>query len=136
MKRCKVCDNQFQPNRPEQVFCSIRCRQVNNGGGRKGQKTGRRKDEFSARMTRDGYLRVYSAHHPFSNGRKEMHEHQVAVEMFLGRALLDTECVHHINGDKTDNRLENLEVMTRAEHSSVHMTEMSKGKPRKAGRFA
>ena len=42
------------------------------------------------------------------------------MEKILGRKLGHNEVVHHINGDKTDNRIENLQVLTRAEHSSIH----------------
>jgi hypothetical protein len=42
------------------------------------------------------------------------------VEQHLGRRLESTEIVHHINGDPMDDRLENLQVVSRAEHAAIH----------------
>ena len=47
-------------------------------------------------------------------------EHRYIMEQQLGRKLSKNEVVHHINGNKEDNRLENLEVLTPSEHSLEH----------------
>lgn len=46
--------------------------------------------------------------------------HRLLMEERLGRKLDRTEVVHHINGDPSDNRLENLQVMSLSEHAHLH----------------
>jgi hypothetical protein len=52
-------------------------------------------------------------------------EHRLKVERVLGRCLRDGEAVHHINGDKLDNRNENLLVCSNSYHAWLH-AEMSR----------
>ncbi|MDD4376452.1 MAG: HNH endonuclease [Clostridia bacterium] len=56
-----------------------------------------------------------------------MDEHRYIMERHLGRKLDFNEVVHHINGDTYDNRIENLELKSRSDHSREHGVER-KGK--------
>ena len=72
---------------------------------------------------------VYAKGHPDARlfGGTHIYEYRLIAARTIGRPLRADEVVHHVNGDHTDNRPENLEVMTQGEHLMAHnLPEVSK----------
>ena len=68
------------------------------------------------RVLHGGYVRL--AKHNTPNGKPHrVMEHRVVMEHYLGRQLEDHENVHHINGNRSDNRVENLELWSTSQPS-------------------
>jgi hypothetical protein len=74
----------------------------------------------------DGYISVFVPDHPNCNAEGLVMEHRLVMEYHIGRYLTKDEAVHHINHDRRDNRLENLQLMTHGEHTALHNRERSK----------
>lgn len=67
-----------------------------------------------------GYYRVFVPDHPFASADGFVLKHRLIMERAIGRYLLPGEVVHHKNGIRTDNRIENLQLMTKREHDAYH----------------
>jgi len=74
-------------------------------------------------LNKNGYLTL-----TISNEKQYIH--RLAMEEHLGRKLKKYEQVHHINGNKTDNRIENLEIISPSEHLRKHAIKNNLGKDR------
>jgi hypothetical protein len=73
------------------------------------------------RRVANGYVFLYAPDHPLATQNKPyIQEHRLVVESELGRYLRDDEVVHHIDGNRQNNSIENLEVKERGEHVSDH----------------
>lgn len=73
------------------------------------------------------YWMRFVPEHPSANTIGYVLEHRIVMEETLGRLLDRSEVVHHINGDPTDNRPENLDVTTQSEHASSHGAKRERG---------
>ena len=84
--------------------------------------TGERHHSWNGgRTTCNEYWAILLPNHPDA-WKKDGYvlEHRWVMEQHIGRRLLKSEDVHHINGNKKDNRIENLEVFTHSEHTRLH----------------
>lgn len=95
-------------------FCSRACRDKSYiGAGNPKWRGGRI-------ITDSGYVLIYKPDHPHQV-KGYVAEHRLVMEQKLGRILNPSECVHHFNHDRKDNRPENLELMDSwAEHQRRH----------------
>jgi hypothetical protein len=93
---------------------------------RKGVKNGNWKGGRS--LAGPGYILVLRPDHPFASCHGYVMEHRLVMEAHIGRVLLSTEVVHHINGDIKDNRIENLMLFSSSgKHLNYHADERKKG---------
>lgn len=85
-------------------------------------KRNREKRGTGIGSTVNGYVFIHSPNHPNKNrmGNGYVKRSRLVMEKHLGRILQRDEFVHHINGIKSDDRIENLEVVSLAEHTRIH----------------
>lgn len=107
---CLECKKVFKKKLPPSKigrtkFCSKLCR--DKGNAKLSAK--KRGDVQRGRGEGKTYTKLY--------GR---HKHRVVVETLLGRKLTSKEIVHHIDGNKFNNDIFNLQIVTRSEHAKIH----------------
>ena len=104
-KECPACKSTFQTRWQKQVCCSQTCARAHDSArlGNGNWKGGRNK-------INTGYWKVLAKDHPAADKNGYVLEHRIVLEKQMGRYLHDRERVHHKNGVRDDNRLENLEL--------------------------
>ena len=130
IKQCLVCGKDFKTY-PSKIllgrgkYCSKECclsiTNINNSKKRHQFKLGERhKWQKHISVNWAGYIEIYSPNHPFRTKRGYVKEHRLIMEEKIGRHLTKDEDVHHINGNKKDNNIENLELIMHSEHTRIH----------------
>jgi hypothetical protein len=117
---CATCGKEYRLS-PSQVlyrgktkYCSIPCRALANTH----RPAPRMLNSRVGLINRQGYVTLYKPDHPMARHGRVL-EHRLVVEEQIGRFLTSAEHVHHINGVKTDNCLENLKVLSQVDHAKV-----------------
>jgi hypothetical protein len=77
-------------------------------------------------VSKGDYYYAVVTNHPKRTTNNYVLLHRVLMENHLGRILNDNEVVHHINEQKKDNRIENLEVLDFREHIRFHKFQQGK----------
>ena len=128
----KTIDNTGRPPSGRRVTCSKACLDVARAANRAAWHARQKRDNprgpahplWKGFTMRNGYRSVRPINYPFpesvgANGT--IYEHRMIMELHLSRRLVGPEVVHHVNGDKTDNRIENLRVYaSNGEHTAGH----------------
>ena len=76
-------------------------------------------------IDKQGYILVYCPDHPHANNQGKVREHRLIAEKILGRYLLPTEVVHHIDDDPQNNSHDNLLLF---QNNAAHLAATLKGK--------
>jgi len=115
--QCLQCSKQFMGRYKDTKFCCWSCStKWNWKHGFKGRPA---HPELRKPTTSGGYVKLYSPNHPKADNDGYVLEHRLVMESSIGRYLDTSEIVHHRNGIKKDNRIENLTIVSKKHHLGV-----------------
>lgn len=114
MTTCGHCGKEIQRarwqiKRSVRVFCSTNCR-LSHSRTLVGSLNCKWIGGISVKS---GRAKIYNPGHPHCVSANYVHRYRLVIEKHIGRYLLPSEVVHHINGNKLDDRIENLALMSK-----------------------
>jgi hypothetical protein len=128
-KRCLQCHKIFITKFRKPVFCCRSCYLASDLYRRGLEKAARVRNSHKTHkpwIMIGPYKLVECPGHPRAKCGRYVLEHRLVMEKKVGRYLERFESVHHINGNKTDNRIENLVLTTWSDHQRLYHTETMK----------
>jgi len=87
-------------------------------------RKGKNHPSYKGRSNKEGYIQLLDHNHPNANKRGRVLEHTAVMAKYLGRPIMPNETIHHKNGIRDDNRLENLELWNGKHTPGVRMVDM------------
>lgn len=119
-RKIEIWKYRIKNSKSGKVFCSVKCR-AKKIMPPTPNRTGKRPPNYKGRIKRNGYWLLYMPNHPDSSKQGYIREHRLNMQKKLGRRLKKHEIVHHINHVKSDNRPENLMLLSsNKEHKKLH----------------
>lgn len=79
--------------------------------------------KIGAVIKRHGHLKILLPNHPEADSQGRVWVHRIKVEKSIGRRLKEGEVVHHKDGNKENNNIKNLQIMTAYDHAMLHFSE-------------
>jgi hypothetical protein len=130
--KCKNCNKLFLvywSRREKAKFCSLDCYYSSDNfiGFEKGHTKWKHPNCIKNRLQKkkgywysEGYKMFYAPDHPYARKDGGVSEHRLVMERELGLYLGKDDIIHHKNGIRDDNRIENLELTNRSDHVKLH----------------
>lgn len=166
MRTCPVCQKVFHAKRTKIIYCTPECSRIAHTQkevvycelcGKELLRTPtvikKNKHHFCSKEHYDEWLIDHHEkkgvlvnngiyHHGqgyifrYQSSKNYKAEHRLVMEQCLGRPLRSDEIVHHKDGNKQNNDISNLEIVTRAEHIEIHRSELleAREKARRRGK--
>jgi hypothetical protein len=132
-RNCKRCQSEFVTR--DAIFCTRSCKSkffAANGSMENMHKKvrliqhGKTSSNWKGgRIVKRNYVLIWSEEFGRESD-KYILEHRLVMSHHLGRRLLPSEHVHHINENRQDNRIENLQILSCSEHARKHANEQWK----------
>ena len=125
---CDYCNKEYRTRlsyykRARNHYCSLNCHNLSKKGTNRPEYIGKKISEsqrgknhwrFKGNKNRKGYVSITPEH------KRRVLVHRYVMENHIGRKLKPKEDVHHINGNKEDNEIENLQLLSHSDHTRLH----------------